>query len=112
MKSEGLQNGLGVAGERLQLVPRLLGERELHELDFLELMQADQTARVLSVRAGLTAKTRRVRAVAKRQPGGVENLVPMNVRHRHLGRRNEVVVTVGQLEEVLFEFRKLAGSPK
>src|SRR5438874_9069052 len=34
----------------------------------------------------------------------------MNVRHRHLGRGNEVIVAISELEKVLLEFRELTGT--
>ena len=51
-----LQNVFSVASELLELLPRVVGQGELHQLDFLELMLPDQAARVLAVGAGLAAK--------------------------------------------------------
>ena len=49
MQIERLQNRLRVARERLVLVPRALRHHVFHQLDFLELMLADQAARVLAI---------------------------------------------------------------
>src|SRR5205823_2446493 len=98
----------GVARERLVLLPRPLRQRELHELHLLELMLADQAARILPRRAGLAAEARRVRTEPARERGRVEDLVAIEIRDRHLGGRDEVVVAVGELEEVLLEFREVS----
>src|SRR4029078_8749858 len=44
--------------QRLELVPRPLRQDELHQLDFFELMLANEAARVLPRGAGLAAEAR------------------------------------------------------
>ena len=71
------------------LVLGFFRQRKLDQLDFFELMLADQAARVLAVAARFAAKTRRVRSVIYRQICGVEYLVGVIIRHRNLGRRDQ-----------------------
>src|SRR5690242_16902079 len=63
MKAEPLEDALGVAAQRLELVVAVLGRDELHDLDLVELVLADEAARVLAGRAGLGAEARRVGGV-------------------------------------------------
>ena len=72
-------------------------------------MEADQTSRVLSIGARLAAEAGRIGAVADGEHRRIENLVAVNVGDRHLSGRNQVVIAIGELEQVLFEFRELPG---
>src|SRR5919107_282177 len=90
VQPELLQNPLGVARQPFEFLVRVLGERELHQLDLVELVLADDAARVAAVRAGLRAEAGRVGDGLQRKLGGVEYLLAMDVRHRHLGRRDKV----------------------
>src|SRR5581483_5363964 len=94
------------------LVPRFVRHHELYDLHFLELMLTNQAARVFSVRTRLAAKTRRVRGVETRQRIGVERFVAMKIRHRHFRGRNQVVIAIGQLEQILLKLRKLPRAAK
>ena len=67
---EPLQHGLRIGHEQLELGVRLLGSRDVHELDLVELMLADHAARVLAVGAGLGPEARRVRHQPHRQREG------------------------------------------
>ena len=58
---------LGVGDHALERVHRLLGLGELHQLDLVELVDADHAARVAAGRAGLLAEARRVGGVVQRQ---------------------------------------------
>src|ERR1700737_2304948 len=107
MQSERLQNCFGIGGHAFVLPPRALGRRVLHDFDLLELMLTDQAARVLAVRTRLTSKTRRIGGVETRKTRCVEDLVAVDVRDRHFGWRDELQIALGELEEILFEFRKL-----
>src|SRR5262249_7916360 len=63
---------------------------------------------VLSVRAGFTPKTWCVGRVFERKRSTVEDLVAMEVRERHLRRRDEIQIPVaGNLEQILLELRQL-----
>ena len=107
---EELQDLLGVAGELLQGVVAGLRGGQLHQLDLVELVLADQAADVLAVGAGLGAEAGGVGGVAQRQVGLVEDLAPVQVGQRHLGGRDQVVVETLELEQVLLELRQLAGA--
>ena len=77
----------------------------------MELVLADQAAHVLAVRPRFAAETHRVGRVPERQLAAVEDLVAVQVRDRHFGRRHEVQVPVsGDLEEVGLELRQVAGA--
>src|SRR5262249_45816343 len=60
VQAEALQHALGILAHRFELGVARLGRGQLDELDLVELMLADQAARILAVRAGLGAKARRV----------------------------------------------------
>ena len=108
---EPLQHFLRVRRQRLELLVGLLRRRQLHELDLVELMLADQAAHVLAVRAGFAAEARRVGRVADRQLAAVENLAAMQVGQRHLGGRHEIQIPVaGNLEQIRLELRQVAGA--
>ena len=66
-KPEPLQDRLGVAGQLLERLVRVLRMDDLHHLDLVELVLADHAARVLAVAAGLRAEARRVRGEPDRQ---------------------------------------------
>ena len=89
----------------------VLGRRELHELDLVELVLADQPAHVRAVRAGFAAEARRVGGVLQRQEPAVEDLAAIQIRHRHLGRRDQVEIPLARdLEQVRLELRQLTGA--
>src|SRR5579883_576454 len=106
---ERLQHGLGIGGETLELVVGVGGIGDLHQFDLLELVLADDAARVLAVRAGLAAKAGRPGGDADGQRGGVEHGIGEQIGQRHLGGGNQPQVRVFTLEEVGGELRQLAG---
>ena len=55
---EPLEHRLGVAREQLELLGRRLRRRVAHELHLVELVRAQNAARVLARRSRLTAKAR------------------------------------------------------
>ena len=63
----------------LQFIVRILRTGKLHQLNFLKLMLADDTAYVLAVRTGLAAETRRVRGEAHWQTGTIEYLITVKI---------------------------------
>ena len=109
VQPELLQRGLGVAHQLLEGVLRILGLLEAHQLHLVELVLADEAPGVLAVASRLAAEAGGERAVLEREPRALEDLVPVVVGHRHFGRGDQVVPP-GGLEEVLLEFRQLAGA--
>ena len=106
---EPLQHRFGVADEHLELAIRLLGSRDVHELDLVELVLANHAARVLPVRSRLRAEARRVRRQAQRQPIRFDDRVAHEVRQRHLGRRNQAQLVLAlEREQIRGELRQLA----
>ena len=109
-QAETLQHLLGVRREQLVLRGRILGRREAHELDLVELVHAEQAARVLARRARLAAEAGAERRKGEGKSRAVEDLVAEQVRDRHLGGRNREERVVAQRVHVLLELRQLAGA--
>src|SRR6266550_891632 len=93
-----LEHGLCMQCELFMLRRRIGGEAEPDELDFIELMNAEQPARVFPRGPGLTPETRSVGDITFGQRRPVQNLVPVEVRDRYLrGRDEEQVVRHGPI---------------
>ena len=105
---EEAQDVFSRVDHRVELVPARLRLDEFDELDLVELVLANEAARVAASAAGLGAEARRVAAVVLRQLVAVEDLIAVVVRRRHLSRRHEVVVEAFELEHVVGELRQLA----
>ncbi len=69
-----------------------LGERQLHDLHLVELVESVQTADILAVGARLAAEAGGVGGELHGEILPVEDHVAVDVRHGHLGRRHEVEV--------------------
>jgi len=82
---------------------------ELHQLDLVELMLADQAAGITAVGAGLGAEAWGVGGVVERQVPFLERFIPVDVGDRHLRRRDQIEIPVVDLEQVFGEFRQLPG---
>jgi hypothetical protein len=78
-QAERLENLFGIAREALVLGVGFLGARELDQLDLLELVLADDAARVFAGRAGLGAEARRVGREGDGQARFVENFVAIEI---------------------------------
>jgi hypothetical protein len=108
-QAEPLQHGLRV---RRQLVERRAARvrpLEPHQLDLVELVHAQDAARVLAVRAGLAPEARRVRHVALRQRVlGPEQLAGVHVRDRHLRRRDQVEPVLANVVHLVGILRQVA----
>ncbi len=96
--------------EAFQLRVGGLRRAELDQLHLVELVLADQAAGVLAVGTGLRPEAGGVGRVIKRQGLLLQDLVLMDVGQGHLGRRDQEIVPLLQLEEILLEFGKLAGA--
>ncbi len=70
-------------------------------LDLVELVHAEDAPGVLAVRTGLAAEAGREARVAQGEAIGVEDLVHVVRRQRHLGRADQVEVVVGEVVDVL-----------
>ena len=96
--------------------PLCVGLAEREHLDLVELVHAEDAARVLAVRAGFAPEAGGVPAVARRQLLGRERLAAMQRRQRDLARAEQeqlAVVDVVHLgavgrEEARFFHRALA----
>src|SRR5882724_8422331 len=105
-----LENGLRVSCERLVLFVTFSRMRELEELDFLELVLAENAARVFSGGAGFGAEAG--------GPGGHENrqlflrnrFIAIKIVQLDFGSGREPEVAVFYFEEVGGEFGQLARS--
>ena len=102
------QDVLSSVDHRVEFMPARLRLDELDELDLVELVLADQAARIAAGAASLGAEARRVAAVVLRQLAAVEDLIAVVVRRRHLSRRHEVVVETLEFEHVIGKLRQLA----
>ena len=74
---------------------------EREHLDLLELVQAEDAARVAAGSASLATKARREPGVAERQLVGDEDLVGVECGERHLARTNEKEIVVFEAIDAL-----------
>ena len=94
-EAERLRNRLLDREQMQVLVPALVGMAEREHLDLLELVQAEDAARVATGGARLAAEARREAGVAQRQLGLGEHLAGVERGQRHLARANQKEVIVG-----------------
>src|ERR1041385_457984 len=109
-QAEAPEHPLGVAGQELVLRLARLGTAEPDQLDLVELMHPEEPAGVLSRRARLPAEARRECHERRGQRGRLENLVPVQVGHRHLGGGNEEEIIPRDLVLVFLELGELPGA--
>ena len=95
--------------DALVLVPRLVGRAVREHLDLVELVHAEDAARVLAVGAGLAPEARRVARVARRQRVGVERVAAVQRRERHLARADEEELAVVDVVHLRAVGREEAG---
>src|ERR1017187_10545572 len=112
MQAEFLEDLLGIASELFVLLVRLLGLGELHQLNLLELVLADDAAHVLAMRAGFAAEAWSIGSERDGQPRTVERLITIEVSDWHLGGGNQIKISIVKrnLEKVGLELGKLSGS--
>ena len=108
-KAELLEQVFRLGGHALELVVGVLRRGKLHHFDLVELVLADDAARVAARRARLFAEARGERGVPARQRVGVEHLARMQVRERDLGGRDEEHVA-RHVVGVVFELGQLTGA--
>ena len=104
---EGVDRRLGAPDHLLEQRRRLLGGGDGEDLDLVELVRAQQSARVATRRAGLSPVARRGRHHPHRQVGFGEDLVAVERRQRHLGGRDAPQVVALDGEGVVGELRQL-----
>jgi hypothetical protein len=102
-KVEGLEHVLRVGEQPDELVHGGLGPDELHQLDLVELVAALDAPRVAPGGHLLAAEAGGVGDVLDGQGGAVQDLVAVQVRHRHLGRGDEPEVLLGVAVQVVTE---------
>ena len=88
---------------------RFLGRADRDQLDLLELMLADEAARVASGRSGLRPETGGQRGQPHRQGIGRHDLFGDQIGQRYLGGRDQPAA-IGGAEQILGELRQLAGA--
>ena len=81
-------------GQFLQLVVGIFRPREFHQLDFLELMLANDSAHVFPIGSRLAAKARSIRSDGNRQSRRVDDLVAIEIGQRDFGGGNQPQVSV------------------
>ena len=104
------QTVLGVVDQRHQLVHRRLGPHELDHLHLVELVAALDAAHVAPGAHLLAPEAGRVGDVLDRQLLAVQDLVAVQVGHRHLGRRDPPEILLGIVVQVVAELGQVAGA--
>ena len=115
-KFQQLQDFFGVADHFFQRGVGRFGAHDLHHFHFVELMLADEAARVFAMRAGFAAETGRVGGEFERQIGRGQDAFAHGVGEGNFGGGDEVlrgfafVAATGNVEQVFAEFGQLAGA--
>ena len=117
VQTEPVQHVLCLLHQNLELLERGLGMDEIHHLDLVELMDAEESARHLAGAARLAAEAGRVGRELDGRIGRdlrklhtVENVIAVVVRDGHLCRGNEPEIVDLTVVEILRELRKLTGA--
>ena len=104
-----LQHLFRVARQLFQGFIRIRRAYHLYQFDLFKLMLADQATRVLAIGSSLAAKARRVAGIAARHMVRLDNHIAHDVRHRHFGGRDQVIILLPfQGEQIGLELRQLA----
>ncbi len=98
-----------MGGQSFQFFVRLLRFCEGDQLDFVELMQANEAPRVFTVRAGLTPEARRIGGVANGQRLLRQHFLSMQVCHGYFCGGDQEEFLIAYLKQVFLEFRQLPG---
>ena len=94
----------------LVLGARLVGRARSEHLDLVELVHAEDAARVLAGGAGLAAEAGREAGVAERQRRRVEDLAGVQRGQRDLRGADQVQVVLGQAVDLLLGVGQEAGA--
>ena len=107
VQAEQLQHALRVRRQRFMFRVGSFRRRDFHQLHLVELMHANDAARLASGRTRFAPKTRRVGDKFLRQLRGRENFFAMKIRHRHFRRRREEHLVFLQPVHVFLKLRQL-----
>src|SRR5258708_4915512 len=92
--------------------PTLFGPCDLYQFNLLELVLANQTAHIASVRSGFGAEAGRVRRVLEWQVFVSQDLTAMKICERNFSGRDWIQRFAFDLEKVLFKLWELRCSRK
>src|SRR5260221_2780343 len=107
VQAEQLQHLLRIRRQRLQFRKGSLRRGDLHQLDLVELVHANEPARAEDRSAGLASEARRVGDVANRQLIEAQDFLAMKIGHGHLGGGREVEIVALAAVELFLEFGEL-----
>ena len=105
-----LQHLFRVARELFQGLEAFVGMGDLDQLDFVELVLANQATHILTVGAGLCPETRRECRIAQGKIVFFEDLLTVQIGQGHLGGGNQEESLGLDPEQVLLEFWQLPGA--
>ena len=109
-KLKALQDCFRLAGDQFQLFQRGVGIGIADQLHLVELVHAQQSARVLSGGPGFTTEAGAKGTEALRQFTRVKNLVAIQIGDRDFGRGNKKQVVVGDGVGIFLELGEVAGA--
>ena len=108
-KPELLQNHFGVVRKFLLVLIAIVFPRNTNHFDLIELVLTNHAARIVTVGAGFRSKTRRVCRHLNRQVRILEHEAGDLIGQCHFRCRNQEEVLGGNMEHIIFKFRKLSG---
>ncbi len=109
MQAEFLQNVFGFTDEDFVLFFGIFGLHKVNHFDFIELVQAKQSARIASGGTGFTAEARSISREFERF-FNVDNFIAIEIGDRHFGGRHGIESVDTDVIHIFREFRKLAGT--
>ena len=107
METQSLEEDLGFTGQLFQGLEAPLRHFVANQFDLIELMDTEQPPSILPRSARLPAETRGVGRVADRHFLDREQLVAVQIRHRHLSRRDQVQFVPFGVVCLIVELRQL-----
>ena len=99
-----------MTGELFKCGEALFGRGQLHQLHLVELVLTDEPANVAAVGAGFGTEAGGVGRIPQRQRRFFQDLVAVQVGHRHFSGGNQEKVLWVDAEKIGFEFREVARS--
>lgn len=110
VEAEELEDFFGVAGEGFEGVHGGLGGGDVDELDFVELVHANEAAGAEAGAAGFTTEAGGVGGVVDGEVLVFEDLLAMEVGDGDFGGGDEVEVVFGAVVDLVAELGELAGA--